>query len=77
MTDGGWYKCPDSMTGIIFGVYSTTSLLHFMELMAYSQNAIQMGEGLVVSFLGTNNPTYPASNVIQNIVYLIHSTAGR
>ena len=36
MTDGGWEKCPNSMTGIVFGVYLTADILNFMEVMAYS-----------------------------------------
>jgi hypothetical protein len=37
MTDGGWEKCPNSMTGIVFGVYITAAeLFNFMEVMAYS-----------------------------------------
>ena len=55
MPDGGWYKCPNSMIGTTFGVYSTKLLLNFMEVMAYSQEAIQIGSGVTVSFQGTNN----------------------
>ena len=40
MPEGGWYKCPNSMTGIVFSVYSTTQTVNFMEIMAYSQDAI-------------------------------------
>jgi hypothetical protein len=64
MTDGGWYSCPPSMIGKIFGIYSTTSAFNFMEAMAYSQEAIQMNVGVTVSFIGTNDPTYPVSNAI-------------
>jgi hypothetical protein len=35
-----------------------------MEAMAFSQEAIQMNAGVTVSFTGTNDPTYPASNAI-------------
>ena len=64
MTDGGWEKCPDSMTGIVFGVYCFADYLNFMEVMAYSQEAIQTNTGVTVSFLGTNVSGYPASNTI-------------
>ena len=42
MTDGGWYPCATSLTGTTFGVYTTSTLLNFVEAMAYSQEAIQM-----------------------------------
>jgi hypothetical protein len=64
ITDGGWYKCPNSMTGIYFGVYCEANYLNFMEVMAYSQEAIQTNAGVTVSFLGTNVSGYPASNAI-------------
>jgi hypothetical protein len=64
MTDGGWYSCATSIIGKIFGIYSTTDFFNFMEAMAYSQEAIQMNAGVTVSFIGTNDPTYPVSNAI-------------
>ena len=63
MPDGGWNMCPSSMTGIVFGVYTTSSDIGFVEAMAFSQEAIQMN-ALSVSFVGTNMPGYPASNAI-------------
>lgn len=73
MTDGGWYKCPSSMIGTTFGVYSTKLLLNFMEIMAYSQEAIQIGAGVTVSFLGTNVSKFPASNALKKIVVLLYT----
>jgi hypothetical protein len=64
MTDGGWYPCPNSMIGTTLGVYSNKEYLNFVEVMAYSQEAIHLNAGVTVSFLGTNNPFYSASNAI-------------
>jgi hypothetical protein len=63
MTDGGWNICQNSMIGTTFGVYSTTTYLNFVEVMAFSQEAIQMN-ALSVSFLGTNIPGHEASSAI-------------
>jgi hypothetical protein len=56
MKDGGWYMCPEPMIGTTFGVYTSTNdfysaddYLTFIEVMAYSQEAIQMN-ALLVSF---------------------------
>jgi hypothetical protein len=51
MTDGGWHVCQDSMTGTIFGIYSTTDYLDPVEIMLYSQEAIQMN---ALSAVATN-----------------------
>ena len=60
-----------SMIGTTLGMYSTSSGFNFFELMAYSQEAIQMNAGVIVSFIGTNNdPFYLVSNAITNIVIL-------
>ena len=42
MNSAGWYLCPTSMTGIVFGIYSIDNSVEFafMEAMAYSQEAI-------------------------------------
>jgi hypothetical protein len=64
MTDSGWHPCPNSMIGTTFGVYTKSSYLYFVEAMAYSQEAIHMNAGITMSFLGTNDPGYPASNAI-------------
>ncbi len=40
MTDGGWYLCPTSLSGTVFGIYSPTDYVTFVEAMAYSQEAI-------------------------------------
>jgi len=40
MDEGGWHICPNSMNGIVFGVYTTNAVLNFMEAMAFSQDAI-------------------------------------
>jgi hypothetical protein len=40
MADGGWNMCPNSMTGIVFGIYTKTVHLVLMEVMAFSQEAI-------------------------------------
>jgi hypothetical protein len=63
MTDGGWYMCPESMTGIIFGIHSFVSRISsFREVMLYSQEAIQMK---ALSAVATNPyPGYPASNAL-------------
>ena len=64
MTDGGWYGCPNSMIGTTFGVYTTSNYLNFVEIMAFSQEAIQM-KALSVSSLGNNYPNFTVSNAIQ------------
>ena len=69
MTDGGWYECLNSMIGTIFGVYTTSNHLNFMEVISFSLEAIQMKASLV-SFLGTNNSILTASNAIQKQVVL-------
>jgi hypothetical protein len=67
MTDGGWYLCPNSMIGNIFGFYSTTQYVNFMEAMAFSQEAIQMN-AILVSFLGIA-PDFLVVNIsLKNIV---------
>jgi hypothetical protein len=64
MTDGGWHTCPNSIIGTTFGVYTKSTWLNFLEAMAFSQEAIHMNPGITMSFLGTNNPGFPASNAI-------------
>ena len=49
ITDGGWYLCETAMTGTILGVFKTYEYLQFMEIMAYSQEAIQMNFGVTFS----------------------------
>jgi hypothetical protein len=53
MPDGGWYMCPTSLSGITFGIYSTTNYITFMEVMVFSQEAIQLRSGVTMSFIGT------------------------
>ena len=67
-TDGGWYPCPKSLTGKTFGVYSSIKILNFMEVMAYSQEAIQTNDGVTVSSIGTSEPNFIPSNALKNIV---------
>ncbi len=69
MTNGGWYMCLNSMTGTIFGLYSTTDYLDFVEIMLYSQEAIQMNALSAVA----SNPdvSFPAANAIQKLVVLL------
>ena len=69
MTDGGWYMCLDSMTGTIFGLYSTTDFLDFVEIILYSQEAIQMNAQSAVAT--DNTGTRLAPNALQNIVVLL------
>jgi hypothetical protein len=64
MTDGGWYPCSISMIGTTFGVYSETNYMNFMEVMAYSQEAIHISADVTMSFLGTNASGHLASNAI-------------
>jgi hypothetical protein len=64
MTDGGWHPCPNSMIGTTFGIYYKSKAFNFVEAMAYSQEAIHMNAGITISFMGTNDPQYPASNSI-------------
>lgn len=52
------------MTGVVFGVYSTTNFFHFLEAMAYSQEGIHLNTGVTVSLLATNATPYLASNAI-------------
>jgi hypothetical protein len=64
MTDGGWHPCPNSMIGITFGVYTESNDLNFIETMAFSQEAIHLNAGITMSFLGTNDPNFPANNAL-------------
>jgi len=41
-----------------------------MEVMAFLQEAIQLNKGVTVSFLGTNEAVYLASNAISKLVVL-------
>jgi hypothetical protein len=52
------------MTGVVFGVYTTTNFFHFLDAMAYSQEGIHLNTGVTVSLLGTNATPYLASNAI-------------
>ena len=76
MTDGGWYLCPTSIIGTTFGVYTTTDYLSFMDVMAYSQEAIQLN-ALSVSFIGISYPIYPVNNSLQKIVVLLATDYSR
>ena len=72
MNAGGWYLCPESMTGTVFGIYSY-NFLSFMESMLYSQEAIQMN---ALSAVATDfSLGYPATNALQNIVVLLVSVS--
>jgi hypothetical protein len=64
ITDGGWYLCPNSMIGTTFGVYSNMQVINFVEVMAYSQEAIHFNAGVTTSFVGTNTATNSARNAI-------------
>ena len=64
MTDGGWYLCPTSITGTTFGLYTTSDYFNFLEVVAYSQEVIQMNAGVTVSFIGINNSFYPVNNAL-------------
>jgi hypothetical protein len=69
MTAGGWYVRQDSMTGVFFGIYSTHNWLDPVEIMLYSQEAIQMN---AISAVATNpNANFPAANALQKIVVLL------
>jgi hypothetical protein len=52
------------MTGTTFGLFVTSDVFNFMEVAAYSQEAIQLNAGVTVSFLGTNTAGYPVSNAL-------------
>jgi hypothetical protein len=52
------------MTGTTFGFYTTSGYLKFLEVSAYSQEAIQMNPGVTVSFIGNNTAGYPVSNAL-------------
>jgi hypothetical protein len=70
MTNGGWYMCQDSMTGTIFGLYSTTDYIDFVEIMLYSQEAIQMN---ALESVATNPWTSaPAANALKKLVVLYY-----
>jgi len=56
------------MTGTIFGLYSPTSKLDFVEIMLYSQEAIQMN---ALSAVATDNTgPRPTPNTLHKIVVL-------
>ena len=50
MTDGGWYRCDQPIVGKYFGLIQTLEILHFMEVMVYSQDFIQTQA--TITFLG-------------------------
>ena len=50
MTDGGWYRCDQPIVGKYFGLIQTLDVLHFMEVMVYSQDFIQTQA--TITFLG-------------------------
>jgi len=82
MSDGGWYACPNLMTGTVFGFYVTGTVaapvcFNFMEVMAFTQEAIQLKANVIVSVIGTNNPTYPATNAKQYKVALLYTESAR
>ena len=63
--------CSTTMTGTIFGIYSATDFLNFVEAMLYSQEAIQMN---ALSAVATDfSLGFPATNALQNIVVLLVS----
>jgi hypothetical protein len=41
------------MTGTVFGVYSWHAIVSFMEVMAYTQKALQINTGVTVTSIGT------------------------
>jgi len=53
MSDGGWCNCAPSMTGTVFSVYSNNAIVSFMEVMAYTQKALQINTGVTVTSIGT------------------------
>ena len=67
--------CSSSMAGIYFAIDATTLFLNFVEAIAYTQEVIQMNAGVTLSVIGTNDPTYPASNALQKIVVLLSTSA--
>jgi hypothetical protein len=79
MSDGGWYACPNLMTGTVFGFYlaGTPVCFNFMEVMAFTQEAIQLKASVIVSVIGTNNPTYPSANAKQSKVALLYTESAR
>jgi hypothetical protein len=82
MSDGGWYACPNLMTGTVFGFYVTDKnasfvCFNFMEVMAFTQEAIQLKANVIVSVIGTNIPTYPAANAKQYKVALLYTDSAR
>ncbi len=63
MTAGGWYMCSNSMTGTVFGIFSSANeISSFREVMLYSQEAIQFN---AQSAVATDvNSSYPATNAL-------------
>jgi hypothetical protein len=62
MTDGGWYMCPESMTGTVFGIHSFVNMISsFREVMLYSQEAIQLK---ALSAFASTEAAYPAANAL-------------
>ena len=53
MISGGWCNCDSWMTGNVFGVYTNNDILSFMEVMAYTQKALQINPGVTVLIAGT------------------------
>ncbi len=53
MMNGGWCNCASSMTGTVFGVYSMQAIVSFMEVMAYTQKALQINTDVTVTSIGT------------------------
>jgi hypothetical protein len=53
MMNGGWCNCASPITGTVFGVDSNYAIVSFIEVMAYTQKALQINTGVTVTSIGT------------------------
>jgi len=63
MIDSGWYMCPTALSGKVFGILqelnNNSNPVNFLEVMVYSQEAIQL-QALETTLLGNaaSNSTF-------------------
>lgn len=76
MSDGGWCNCAPSMTGTVFSVYSNIAIVSFMEVMAYTQKALQINTDVTVTSIGAELFPFVINNAGSKTVILDISKSG-
>jgi len=70
MTESGFYMCTPALPGKVFGIYYVAAevlYVNFLEVMVYTQEAIQLNALSSTVLTGTTS-SLPPSNAMQNIV---------